>query len=100
MPFESAFLISSSSAREDPPPPQLFDKTRTLAPPEAVNAFFAWMANSMALTASEMLPLPPESRNLMPMTLAIQLTPTTPTPLLPAAPRVPDGWVHGVCAPI
>src|SRR5713101_9046927 len=52
------------------------------------------MVNSIALIAFEMLPLPPESRNLLAMMLAVQLTPTTPTPLLPLAPMVPD-----VCVP-
>ena len=36
-----------------PPPPQLFDSTRTFAPPVAEKAALAWMANSMAATASD-----------------------------------------------
>src|SRR5258706_15238530 len=52
------------------------------------------MANSIPLIASEVLPLPPELRNLMVMMLAVQLPPTTPMVLLPFAPMVPD-----VCVP-
>src|SRR6267378_5066974 len=48
------------------------------------------MVISMALMAPAVEPLPPESRNFAPMMLASQLTPTTPTPLLPTAPIVPD----------
>src|SRR5262245_15916952 len=51
------------------------------------------MANSTALIASAIVPLPLASRNLMPITLAIQFTPTTPSPLFPTAPIVPETCV-------
>ena len=47
----------------------------------------------MALIASAVVPLPLASRNFTPMMLAVQLTPTTPTPLPPSAPIVPDTCV-------
>src|SRR5258706_524429 len=51
------------------------------------------MANSMALIASEVLPVPVASRNFAAMMLAFQLTPVTPTPLLPRPAIVPaPGW--------
>src|SRR2546427_11587523 len=52
------------------------------------------MANSIALMAPAVEPLPLASRTFAPMMLASQLTPTTPTALLPVAPIVPD-----VCDP-
>jgi hypothetical protein len=51
------------------------------------------MVNSIALIASEMLPLPLELKNLAAMMLVVQLTPTTPMLLLPSAPIVPDTCV-------
>src|SRR5262245_64953673 len=80
-----ALLISSSSACEKPPLLQLFDSTRTLAPVAAA----AWITNSIALIESASVPLPVASRNLDAMMLVVQLTPTTPVPLLPSAPMVP-----------
>src|SRR5215831_567043 len=47
----------------------------------------------MALTASAVEPLPLAFRNFAPMMLVVQFTPTTPTPLLPAAPIVPETCV-------
>src|SRR5712691_9655246 len=80
-----ALLISSSSAWEKPPPPQLFESTRTLTP-----AILALTAKSMALIASAVVPLPAEFRNFSPMMRVVQFTPTTPTPLFPTAPMVPE----------
>ena len=51
------------------------------------------MVNSIALIALASVPLPAASRNLLPMTLATQFTPVTPTALLPRAPMVPDTCV-------
>src|SRR5437773_1983382 len=48
------------------------------------------MVNSIASIAPAVDPLPLASRNFAPMMLAIQFTPTTPDPLLPRAPIVPD----------
>ena len=39
--------------------------------------------------AAAMLPYPSASKNLQGISLTFQLTPTTPTPLLPTAPMVP-----------
>src|SRR5438874_12997222 len=47
----------------------------------------------MPLIASPTLPLPLASRNLIPIDCVTQLTPTTPSALLPDAPIVPDTWV-------
>ena len=87
-----ARLISSSSDCANPPPAQLFESTRTFAPPPG-NAAFAWTANSIALIAPARLPPPFALRNLSPMMLATQLTPATPVPLLPTAPMVPETCV-------
>src|SRR5262245_37201187 len=86
-----ALLISSRSVCEKPPPPQLFDSTRTLA--AAPKICFAWIANSMALTAPTVLPLPFAPRNFSAMMLAVQLMPVTPTPLFARAPMVPETCV-------
>ena len=45
------------------------------------------------LMALAVVPPPPALKNLSPMMLAVQLTPTTPTPLLPSAPMVPETCV-------
>jgi len=47
----------------------------------------------MASIAADVKPVPVESRNFKPITLLFQLTPVTPSPLLPAAPIVPATWV-------
>src|SRR5262245_10858282 len=52
------------------------------------------MAKSIALIASAVDPDPEESRNFNPMMRVVQFTPTTPAPLFPTAPMVPD-----VCVP-
>src|SRR5258708_24219161 len=52
------------------------------------------MAKSIASTALEVDPDPVESRNFSGMMRVVQFTPTTPRPLLPTAPIVPD-----VCVP-
>src|SRR5262249_24097937 len=44
----------------------------------------------MALIALAVVPVPVASRNLEPMMLAVQFTPTTPRALLPTAPTVPE----------
>jgi hypothetical protein len=80
--------ISSRRACEKLRPPQLFESTRTSAPPVAENAWRACITKSSALMASATLPLPAELRNFTPINCAIQFTPTTPTPS-PAAPIVP-----------
>jgi hypothetical protein len=92
MSFCAARLISSSSACENAVPAQLFDSTRTLAPPPG-NAALAWIANSIALIALATLPEPFDARNFSPIMLANQLTPATPAPLLATAPMVPETWV-------
>ena len=51
------------------------------------------MVNSIALMASEASPRPGAVRNFAPIMLAVQFTPTTPTPLFPTAPIVPETWV-------
>ena len=86
-----ARLIALKRACEFPAPPQLADSTLTLA--DAPKIAFTWMAKSIALTASDVLPVPLESRNLSPMILVVQFTPATPAALLPTAPMVPDTWV-------
>src|SRR5216684_5384416 len=88
-----ARLISSNRAWENAPPPQLFESTRTLAPLVAAKAALACTTNSMALMASAVVPVPVASRNLLPMMLAVQFTPTTPVPLFPTAPIVPERWL-------
>ncbi len=87
IPAEAALLISSSSACEYPAPPQLLFSTRMFAP--SPNAFFAWIANSIARIAFATLPLPVESRKASPIIVVVQTTPDTPALLLPAAPAVP-----------
>src|SRR5262245_15592096 len=84
-----ALLISSSRACEKPPLLQLFDRILTFAPVAAE----AWMTNSSALIASAVVPVPLASRNFDAMIRVVQLTPTTPLPLLPRAPIVPDTCV-------
>src|SRR6266481_614793 len=92
-----ALLISFKSDCEkqlDPEQPQLFESTRTLAEPVAPpNATLAWIVNSIALIAFAVVPEPVESKNLEPMILAVQFTPTTPRLLLPRAPMVPETCV-------
>ena len=73
--------------------PQLADSTRTSAPPLGANAALAWIAKSMPLIAASTVPLPLESRNLIPISWVIQLMPTTPSALLPDAPIVPETCV-------
>ena len=51
------------------------------------------MANWMHSIASAVVPLPDALRNFNPMMLVVQFTPTTPEPLLPLAPIVPETWV-------
>ena len=63
------------------------------APPVAANACLTAMANSTAAIASAVVPLPFASRNLMPISWVVQLTPTTPMPLFPTAPIVPETCV-------
>ena len=46
-----------------------------------------------AATASEMEPLPVESRNFIDISFTAQLMPAIPVPLLTAAPIVPATWV-------
>src|SRR5216683_1919926 len=53
----------------------------------------ACIANSIALIALLVDPIPVESRNFAPIMAAVQLTPTTPRLLLPTAPIVPDTCV-------
>ena len=79
-----ALLITSSSAFENGPPPQLLERTRTLTPP-----IFACTAKSMASMASAVVPEPLAPMNFRAMSDTSQLTPATPTPLLPTAPIVP-----------
>jgi hypothetical protein len=50
-------------------------------------------AKRTAAMASATVPLPVASRNFRPMSLVVQLTPTTPRPSLPDAPMVPATWV-------
>src|SRR5262249_30493415 len=88
MSFALALLISSSSAWLKAPPPQELLRTRTLTP-----AILAWTAKSIAVMASAVLPEPPASRNLRPIKVTVQLTPTTPAPLFPTAPIVPETWL-------
>ncbi len=84
-----AALISSRSAWENSGPPQLFDNTRTFAPPVEANACLACAANANDAIASSIVPLPSASTNLRPISWAVQLTPATPVPLPPTAPIVP-----------
>src|SRR5262249_10283754 len=56
-------------------------------------AILAWTAKSIAVMASAVLPEPPASRNLRPIKVTVQLTPTTPAPLFPTAPIVPETWL-------
>src|SRR5436309_13690058 len=51
------------------------------------------MTNSIASIASESVPLPLASKTFEAMMLAVQFTPTTPRPLLPTAPIVPETCV-------
>src|SRR5436305_6096335 len=87
--FVAALLISSTSACENPPLLQLFDRIRTFAPVAAA----AWSTASIALIESPSVPVPLASRNFDAMMLAVQFTPTTPRPLPPSAPIVPDTCV-------
>ena len=86
-----ALLISSKRLWEKPAPPQLFERTRTLtgvAVPAKLN--FACIANSIALIAAETGPVPPAFRNFKLIIFVAQLTPATPSALLPVAPMVPE----------
>src|SRR2546422_7029455 len=58
-----ARLISSSRAWENAPPPQLFESTRTLAPPVAAKAALVCTANSMALIALAVVPEPEDRKS-------------------------------------
>src|SRR3954447_21664277 len=84
-----ARLISSSSACEKPAVLQLLLSTRTLAPVTAD----ALITKSSALIALLTDPTPLESRNFAAIRRVVQFTPVTPTPLLPAAPMMPDTCV-------
>src|SRR5436305_11803614 len=88
MSFAPAALIAFRSACENPPPPQELLRTRMLTP-----ACFAETAQLIALIASLVEPEPFAFRNFRPVSLTLQLTPTTPVPLSPTAPIVPETCV-------
>src|SRR5258708_6169590 len=54
---------------------------------------FNCLIRERQVMASLMSPNPCESKNLQGRICTFQFTPTTPTPLLPTAPRIPDTWV-------
>ena len=88
MPAWPEARITSSSAWLKPPPPQLLLVTRTFTPVARIA-----VAYSRHSIASDVQPLPSESRNLSAMIRTFQLTPATPIPLSPTAPIVPATWV-------
>src|SRR5437867_8257388 len=80
--------MASNMAWENSRPPQLLLGATMLTP----RSFMSFTYSRQSI-ASLVQPEPPASRNLHAMRRTVQLTPTTPTPLLPPAPIVPATWV-------
>src|SRR5258708_8584849 len=83
-PAASACAMASLRAWLYPPPPQELLVRRMLTP-----CCFSSVTLLKQRTASEVEPLPLESRNLSDISLTLQLIPAMPSPLSAAAPIVP-----------
>ena len=80
--------MASNSACENPPPPQLLFVATIFSPLSFID-----FTKSRQVTAASVVPPPKAFRNLQGMMRTDQFTPTTPTPLFPVAPIVPDTCV-------